>query len=117
VTAAIEREPLIQIVREEVTAIDEHGAITIVATGPLTSDALAREILRLSGSEQLYFYDSISPIVAADSIDISRVYMAARYDKGSADYINCPMTKEDYDRFSRRADRDAFGRGERFGRT
>ena len=99
VTAAIEREPLIQIVREEVTAIDEHGAITIVATGPLTSDALAREILRLSGSEQLYFYDSISPIVAADSIDISRVYMAARYDKGSADYINCPMTKEDYDRF------------------
>jgi len=99
VTAAIEREPLIQIVREEVTAIDAHGAITIVATGPLTSDALAREILRLSGSEQLYFYDSISPIVAADSIDISRVYMAARYDKGSADYINCPMTKEDYDRF------------------
>jgi len=99
VTAAIEREPLIQIVREEVTAIDEHGAITIVATGPLTSDALAREILRLSGSEQLYFYDSISPIVAADSIDISRVYMAARYDKGSADYISCPMTKEDYDRF------------------
>ena len=99
VTAAIEREPLIQIVREEVTAIDEHGAITIVATGPLTSDALAREILRRSGSEQLYFYDSISPIVAADSIDISRVYMAARYDKGSADYINCPMTKEDYDRF------------------
>jgi len=99
VTAAIEREPLIQVVREEVTAIDETGAITVVATGPLTSDALAGEILRLSGTEQLYFYDSISPIVEADSIDMSRVYMAARYDKGSADYINCPMTREEYDRF------------------
>src|SRR5580704_2961529 len=99
VTAAIAGEPLIEIVREEVTAIDESNAITIVATGPLTSDALAREILRLSGSEQLYFYDSISPIVEADSIDRSRVYLAARYDKGTADYINCPITKEEYDRF------------------
>ena len=99
VTAAIEREPLIRVVREEVTAIDEESAITIVATGLLTSDALTREILRLGGSRQLYFYDSISPIVEADSIDMSRVYMAARYDKGTADYINCPMTKEEYDRF------------------
>jgi methylenetetrahydrofolate--tRNA-(uracil-5-)-methyltransferase len=99
VTAAIEVDPLIEIVREEVTSIDENDAITIIATGPLTSDALAGEILRLSGSEQLYFYDSISPIVEADSIDMSRVYLAARYDKGSADYINCPMTKEEYDRF------------------
>ncbi len=99
VTAAIESEPLIEIRREEATTIDEDNAITIVATGPLTSDALASEILRLSGSQQLYFYDSISPIVEADSIDMSRVYMAARYDKGTADYINCPMTKEEYDRF------------------
>jgi methylenetetrahydrofolate--tRNA-(uracil-5-)-methyltransferase len=99
VTAAIEREPLIEIVREEVTTIDENGRITIIGTGPLTSDALSCEILRLSGSEQLYFYDSISPIVEADSIDMSRVYMAARYDKGSADYINCPMTREEYERF------------------
>jgi len=99
VTAAIEGEPLIEVVREEVAGIDEEGAITIVATGPLASDALSREILRLGGSEQLYFYDSISPIVEAESIDMSRVYMAARYDKGSADYINCPMTKEEYDRF------------------
>ncbi len=99
VTAAIEHEPLIHIVREEVTAIDESEAITIIASGPLTSDALSSEILRLSGSHQLYFYDSISPIVETDSIDMSRVYMAARYDKGSADYINCPMTKEEYDRF------------------
>ncbi len=99
VTAAIECEPLIRVLREEVTSIEDQDAITIVATGPLTSDALTREILRLSGSEQLYFYDSISPIVEADSIDMSRVYMAARYDKGTADYINCPMSKEEYDRF------------------
>ncbi len=99
VTEAIEREPLIRVMREEVTRIDENDGITIVASGPLTSDALTQEILRLSGSDQLYFYDSISPIVEADSIDMSRVYMAARYDKGTADYINCPMTKEEYDRF------------------
>src|SRR5271169_4078615 len=99
VTEVIQAEPLIQVHREEVSAIDESGAITIVASGPLTSDALSQEILRLSGSQQLYFYDSISPIVEADSIDMSRVYMAARYDKGTADYINCPMTREEYDRF------------------
>ena len=99
VTAAIAAEPLIEIVREEVTSVGEADGITVVATGPLTSDALSHDILRLTGSEQLYFYDSISPIVEADSIDMSRVYMAARYDKGSADYINCPMTKEEYDRF------------------
>ena len=109
VTAAIEREPLIRVVREEVTAIDDQDAITIVATGPLTSDALTREILRLSGSEQLYFYDSISPIVEADSIDMSRVYMAARYDKGTADYINCPMTQGRVRPLPRRAAGSAFG--------
>jgi methylenetetrahydrofolate--tRNA-(uracil-5-)-methyltransferase len=104
VTDAISREPRITIRREEVTDIDED-AITIVATGPLTSDALAAEIARLSrGSDaspnpHLYFYDSISPIVEADSIDMSRVYMAARYDKGSADYINCPMTQDEYNHF------------------
>jgi methylenetetrahydrofolate--tRNA-(uracil-5-)-methyltransferase len=99
VTAAIDREPLIRVIREEVTHINENDGITIIASGPLTSDALAAEILRLSGSEQLYFYDSISPIVEADSIDRDRIYMAARYDKGTADYINCPMTQQEYDRF------------------
>ncbi|HVP54542.1 MAG TPA: methylenetetrahydrofolate--tRNA-(uracil(54)-C(5))-methyltransferase (FADH(2)-oxidizing) TrmFO [Candidatus Eisenbacteria bacterium] len=99
VTEAIEREPLIRVIRDEVTQIDENDGITVIASGPLTSDALAAEIGRLSGSEQLYFYDSISPIVEADTIDRERVYMAARYDKGTADYINCPMTKEEYDRF------------------
>ncbi len=97
VTDAISREPLIRICREEATRI-EVGQITVIATGPLTSDALSQEIARLSSSAD-YFYDSISPIVEADSIDMSRVYLAARYDKGSADYINCPMSKEDYDRF------------------
>ncbi|MGA9799608.1 MAG: methylenetetrahydrofolate--tRNA-(uracil(54)-C(5))-methyltransferase (FADH(2)-oxidizing) TrmFO [Terriglobales bacterium] len=98
VTETLSREPLITIRREEVTHIDENQ-LTIIATGPLTSDALSQEIARLSGSTHLYFFDSISPIVEADSIDMSKVYLAARYDKGSADYINCPMTKEDYDRF------------------
>ncbi len=107
VTEVISREPHITVCREEVSSVDENGAVTIIATGPLTSDGLAREIARLSASpsasdaeaQQLYFYDSISPIVEADSIDMTRVYMAARYDKGSADYINCPMTREEYDLF------------------
>ena len=98
VTEAISREPLISIRREEVTGISE-AQLTIVATGPLTSDSLSRDIARLSGSSHLFFYDSISPIVEADSIDMSKVYLAARYDKGTADYINCPMSKEEYDRF------------------
>jgi methylenetetrahydrofolate--tRNA-(uracil-5-)-methyltransferase len=101
VTDAISREPLIRVHREEVTTIDDAdpNTLTVIATGPLTSDALSGEIARLSGSEHLYFYDSISPIVEADSIDMSRCYFAARYDKGTADYINCPFTKEEYERF------------------
>ena len=99
VTQAVEREPLIRVHREEVTQVHENDGITIIATGPLTSDALSKEVARLTGSEHLYFYDSISPIVEADSIDMSRVYFAARYQKGTADYINCPFTKEEYLRF------------------
>ena len=113
VTEAISCEPRIRVRREEVTSIDESGGVTVIATGPLTSEGLASEIMRLSqrpesfdpgsnqvpGSPHLYFYDSISPIVEAGSIDMSRVYMAARYDKGSADYINCPMNAEEYGRF------------------
>ena len=98
VTEAISREPLITVHREEFTQVDKNE-ITILATGPLTSDALSLEIARLSGATHLYFYDSISPIVEADSIDMSKVYLAARYDKGTADYINCPMSKEEYDAF------------------
>jgi methylenetetrahydrofolate--tRNA-(uracil-5-)-methyltransferase len=96
---AIAAEPLIEVRREEIATIDEERGITIVASGPLTSDALSNDIARLSGSSHLYFYDSISPVVETDSIDHSKVYMAARYDKGTADYINCPFTKEEYDRF------------------
>jgi methylenetetrahydrofolate--tRNA-(uracil-5-)-methyltransferase len=106
VTEAVSTRPLIRVRREEVCQIDENGGITIVATGPLTSDALSAEIGRLTSggaepgsSGHLFFYDSISPIVDAESIDRSKVYLAARYDKGSADYINCPMTREEYDRF------------------
>ncbi len=101
VTETIEREPRIRVVREEVTRIDKENEITIIATGPLTSDALAREVERLSTSSdsetaRLYFYDSISPIVDADSIAQEKVYLAARYDKGTADYINCPMNETEY---------------------
>ena len=99
VTETASAEPLIKVVRAEVTRIAEDDGYTIVATGPLTSDALSREVARLSGSDHLFFYDSISPIVEADSIDMSRVYLAARYGKGDADYINCPFTREEYDRF------------------
>ena len=112
VTEAISQEPLITVCREEVTRIaevkadsrerlspHEQNQITIIATGPLTSNALSEEIARLTGAEHFAFYDSISPIVEADSIDMEKVYLAARYDKGTADYINCPMSKEEYDRF------------------
>jgi len=99
VTEAIEANPRITVRREEFTTIDEQNELTVIATGPLTSDALANEIGRLSGADRLFFYDSISPIVEADSIDQSKVYMAARWDKGTADYINCPMSEEEYNRF------------------
>jgi methylenetetrahydrofolate--tRNA-(uracil-5-)-methyltransferase len=101
VAARIAAEPRITIHREEVTALDpaEPNTLTILATGPLTSHALAAELQRLTGSGHLAFYDSISPIVDATTIDRNRVFFAARYDKGTADYINCPFTKEEYDRF------------------
>ena len=99
VTEAISAEPNIKVIRQEFTQITEDDGLTVIATGPLTSDALSLEIGRLSGSNHLFFYDSISPIVEADSIDMSKVYMAARYNKGTADYINCPFTKDEYDRF------------------
>src|SRR5438874_724978 len=99
VTELIACKAFISVRREEVARINETEGITIIASGPLTSPRLADEIARLAGCDHLYFYDSISPIVEADSIDRSRVYLAARYGKGTADYINCPFTKEEYDRF------------------
>jgi methylenetetrahydrofolate--tRNA-(uracil-5-)-methyltransferase len=124
VTEAVSREALVTVRREEVAVVQED-AITIIASGPLTSDALSAEIGRFSESSgdaqgfgagdssrtavsappeptpphTLYFFDSISPIVEADSIDMAKVYLAARYDKGTADYLNCPMSKQEYERF------------------
>ena len=103
IAEAIAAEPRIRVIREEVTSLrqNENSAkrCTILATGPLTSPALSAEIQRITGSEHLAFYDSISPIVDAETIDMERVYFAARWDKGTADYINCPMSREEYDRF------------------
>jgi methylenetetrahydrofolate--tRNA-(uracil-5-)-methyltransferase len=93
--------PRITVHREEVTHLNENdpNTLTILASGPLTSPALAAELQRLTGSDHLAFYDSISPIVDASTINMDKVYFAARYDKGTADYINCPFTKEEYNRF------------------
>ncbi|GGA75610.1 methylenetetrahydrofolate--tRNA-(uracil-5-)-methyltransferase TrmFO [Edaphobacter acidisoli] len=101
VAARIAAEPRITVHREEITHLDESDTetITILATGPLTSPALATELQRLTDSTHLAFYDSISPIVDATTIDMEKVYFAARWDKGTADYINCPFTKEEYEAF------------------
>ncbi len=109
ITKRVEAHPNIEIVREEVRSIaecgvrsaDSEGASvpTIIATGPLTSDALTVDIMKLTGDDQLYFYDAIAPIIAADSIDMSIAFKAARYDKGGDDYINCPMDRERYELF------------------
>jgi methylenetetrahydrofolate--tRNA-(uracil-5-)-methyltransferase len=101
VTAAISAEPFINLVRDEVTTL-APDAIWIVASGPLTSGPLAEEIARLTGSGRLYFYDSISPIVDAESVDTSIAYWASRYGKstdGTDDYLNCPLDREQYERF------------------
>lgn len=101
ITRAIESHPRIEVRRSEVTEVQRDGVV-VVATGPLTSDALAQDISRLTGSERLFFYDSISPIVAADSIDMSIAFRASRYGKsldGTEDYINCPFNREEYDAF------------------
>lgn len=101
ITDALEAEPLVEIRREEVRDIPEDG-IVVVATGPLTSGALANAIARRTGSERLYFYDSISPIVDASTIDRTKVFAASRYGKsldGGADYLNCPFNKQEYETF------------------
>lgn len=101
VTRRISAEPRVTVRREEVTEIPGEGRV-IVATGPLTSDALAAQIARRTGSRRLYFYDSISPIVDAETIDTTIAFAASRYGKsidGTDDYLNCPMNKEEYERF------------------
>ncbi len=100
VSHAIQEHPRIELRREEATTIQD-GAITIIATGPLTSGALAEEIGRLTGAGRLFFYDSISPIVDAESVDLSIAFRASRYGKsldGTDDYLNCPLNREQYER-------------------
>ncbi len=98
VTIRLEEHPNVFIYREEVHKIPRIG-ITIVASGPLTSDDLAEDLLTITGEEALSFYDAAAPIVTLESIDLSKAFWASRYDKGEADYLNCPMTKEEYDLF------------------
>jgi methylenetetrahydrofolate--tRNA-(uracil-5-)-methyltransferase len=98
ITEKIEQHPNIELIREEIREIPDDE-VSIVATGPLTSDALTASIMRFTGDDQLYFYDAIAPIVAADSIDMSIAFKAARYDKGGDDYINCPFDRDQYARF------------------
>jgi methylenetetrahydrofolate--tRNA-(uracil-5-)-methyltransferase len=101
VSEAVSSLPGIEIRREEITRLPEDG-IVVIATGPLTSDALAQHIAETTGSDRLHFYDAISPIVAADSIDMSVAFLASRWGKsldGTDDYINCPFDKEQYERF------------------
>ena len=100
ITEAVSKNPLIEVIRGEITDLpnlDEE--ITIIATGPLTSDALAAKIHEFNGGDGFYFYDAAAPIIDANTIDYDKVYKKSRYDKGEADYINCPMTKEEFNNF------------------
>ena len=97
VTDEIENNPFINVIKEEVTEIPD--GYTIIASGPLTSDALANSIKKFTESEHLYFFDAIAPIVEKDSINFEKAFWASRYDKGEASYINCPMNREEYEKF------------------
>ena len=98
VTEKLKENPNIEIINEEVSKIDDNQ-ITIIATGPLTTDALSGEIARLTGKDRLFFYDAAAPIVTKESINMEKAFTADRYGKGESDYINCPMTKEEYEAF------------------
>src|SRR5699024_10486070 len=98
VTEAIQSHDNIEVIYEEVTTIPED-AITVVATGPLTSEALSETIKEVTGAHDLYFYDAAAPIVTKESLDMDKVYLKSRYDKGEAAYLNCPMNEEEFQRF------------------
>ena len=97
VTEQVKNHPLIEVINEEVTEIPE--GITVIATGPLTSESLAKKIQGLTGEDYLYFYDAAAPIIEKDSIDMDKVYLKSRYDKGEAAYLNCPLTKDEFNAF------------------
>lgn len=98
ITDTLHQHPLIEVVNEELQTIPQDG-IVVIATGPLTSPALSEQIKSLMGEEYFYFYDAAAPIVEKDSIDMSKVYLASRYDKGEAAYLNCPMNEAEFDAF------------------
>lgn len=97
VTKRLTNHPLIEVRNEEMTTIPE--GIVVVATGPLTSPELSDHLIALTGESYLYFFDAAAPIIEKDSIDMSKVYLASRYDKGEAAYLNCPMNEEQFNRF------------------
>ena len=98
VTEHIKKHPNIELINETVSEIDTDE-FTIIATGPLTHEKLSESIARLTGSESLFFFDAAAPVITRESIDESKTYLAARYNKGTADYINCPMEKDEYEAF------------------
>ncbi|UMY56712.1 MULTISPECIES: FADH(2)-oxidizing methylenetetrahydrofolate--tRNA-(uracil(54)-C(5))-methyltransferase TrmFO [Paenibacillus] len=98
ITDTLHQHPLIEVVNEELQEIPQDG-IVVIATGPLTSPSLSEQIKSLMGEEYFYFYDAAAPIVEKDSIDMSKVYLASRYDKGEAAYLNCPMNEAEFDAF------------------
>ncbi|WP_232697022.1 FADH(2)-oxidizing methylenetetrahydrofolate--tRNA-(uracil(54)-C(5))-methyltransferase TrmFO [Brevibacillus daliensis] len=97
VTSAVRNHPLIEIVNDEITEIPD--GIVVIATGPLTSPDLSAKLKELTGEEYLYFYDAAAPIIEKESIDMEKVFVASRYDKGEAAYLNCPMNEEEFTRF------------------
>ena len=97
ITTCLENHPNVEVIREEATELPE--GITVIASGPLSSDAITERISALCPAFDLHFYDAVAPIVTLESVDMEQAYFASRYDKGTADYVNCPMTKEEYEAF------------------
>lgn len=98
ITSTLREHPLIEVVNEEIKEIPQEGVV-VIATGPLTSPALSEQIKALTGEDYFYFYDAAAPIIEKESIDMNKVYLASRYDKGEAAYLNCPMTEQEFDAF------------------
>ena len=98
ITEKLERNPLVEIIRAEITEVPAEG-IRIIASGPLTSDALAADILQKTGNDFIHFFDAVAPIISGDSIDFDKAFRGSRYEKGEDDYVNCPMDQQEYESF------------------